>query len=251
MKSCLSVLFCLFLSAVWAQKVDMSMFSAMKMRQIGPAGMSGRITCIDVVESEPDIIYVGAASGGVWKSSNGGTTWLPIGDSMPTLNIGALAIQQSNPSVIWVGTGEGNPRNSQSSGYGLFRSLDAGKNWELMGLEDTRNIHRVIIHPSDPNTIWVGAQGPAWGDNTNRGVFKTIDGGKTWRQVLKGDASTGIGDLVIDPSNPNKLIAALWDFRREPWTFRSGGKGSGLYVSFDGGETWKRRTDADGDRKSV
>ncbi|OFZ08117.1 MAG: hypothetical protein A3D92_02090, partial [Bacteroidetes bacterium RIFCSPHIGHO2_02_FULL_44_7] len=222
------------------------MFSAMKMRQIGPAGMSGRITCIDVVESEPDIIYVGAASGGVWKSSNGGTTWLPIGDSMPTLNIGALAIQQSNPSVIWVGTGEGNPRNSQSSGYGLFRSLDAGKNWELMGLEDTRNIHRVIIHPSDPNTIWVGAQGPAWGDNTNRGVFKTIDGGKTWRQVLKGDASTGIGDLVIDPSNPNKLIAALWDFRREPWTFRSGGKGSGLYVSFDGGETWKRRTDADG-----
>jgi photosystem II stability/assembly factor-like uncharacterized protein len=231
---------------VYAQKVDMSVFENMDMRQIGPAGMSGRITCVDVVHEQPNTIYIGAASGGVWKSTSGGTTWEAMGDTMPTLNIGALAIQQSNPSVIWVGTGEGNPRNSQSSGYGLFRSLDAGRTWNLIGLEETRNIHRIIIHPDDPNTIWVGAQGPAWGDNPNRGVYKTTDGGKSWRLVLKGNESTGIGDLVIDPSNPNKLIANLWDFRREPWFFRSGGEGSGLYISFDGGENWEQRTDEDG-----
>ncbi len=232
--------------SLFAQQVDMSVFKNMKARQIGPAGMSGRITCIDVIQSQPNTIYAGAASGGVWKSVSGGTTWESIGDTMPTLNIGALAIQQSNPSVIWVGTGEGNPRNSQSSGYGLFRSLNAGKTWEMMGLEETRNIHRIIIHPNDPNTVWVGAQGPAWGDNPNRGVYKTTDGGKTWRHVLKGNESTGIGDLVIDPTNPNKLIANLWDFRREPWFFRSGGEGSGLHISFDGGETWEERTDEDG-----
>jgi photosystem II stability/assembly factor-like uncharacterized protein len=229
-----------------SQIVDMSVFESMNMRQIGPAGMSGRITCIDVVESQPNTIYIGAASGGVWKSTSGGTEWEPIGDTMATLNIGAIAIQQSNPAVIWVGTGEGNPRNSQSSGFGLYKSIDAGRTWQLMGLEQTRNIHRVIIHPNDPNTVWVGAQGPAWGDNPNRGVYKTTDGGKTWRLVLEGNASTGIGDLVIDPTNPNKLIANLWDFRRDPWFFRSGGKGSGLYISHDGGENWTKRTDEDG-----
>jgi photosystem II stability/assembly factor-like uncharacterized protein len=239
-------LFTLLASAGMAQQVDMSIFSEMKMRQIGPAGMSGRITCIDAVASSPEIMFVGAASGGVWKSVNGGTSWTPVGDSMPTLNIGALAIQQSNPSVIWVGTGEGNPRNSQSSGRGIYRSLDGGKTWENKGLNETRNIHRVLIHPHDPNTIWVGAQGPAWGDNSNRGVYKTTDGGKTWRQVLAGNESTGIGELVLDPNNPNKLLASLWDFRRNPWSFRSGGKGSGLFVSVDGGESWKQRTDADG-----
>lgn len=246
MKSFLLVLNLCFGLTSFAQKVDMSVFKNMKTRQIGPAGMSGRVTCIDVVHSQPNTIYAGAASGGVWKSTSGGTTWEAIGDTMPTMNIGALAIQQSNPSVIWVGTGEGNPRNSQSSGFGLFRSLDAGRTWDLIGLENTRNIHRIIIHPNDPNTVWVGAQGPAWGDNPNRGVYKTTDGGKTWRLVLKGNESTGIGDLVIDPSNPNKLIANLWDFRRDPWFFRSGGEGSGLHISFDGGESWVERTEDDG-----
>lgn len=230
----------------FSQHVDMSIFGEMKMRQVGPAGMSGRITCMDVVENSPEIMYVGAASGGVWKSENGGTSWTPMGDSMPTMNIGALCVQQSNPSVIWVGTGEGNPRNSQSSGRGIFKSLDGGKTWTGMGLKDTRNIHRVLIHPDNPDIVWVGAQGPAWGDNPNRGVYKTTDGGKTWRQVLAGNESTGIGDLVLDPNNPNKLLASLWDFRRDPWSFRSGGKGSGLFVSFDGGESWKQRTVVDG-----
>lgn len=243
-----SILFLSFLLSLssFSQKVDMSIFGEMKARSIGPAGMSGRVTCIDVIESDPSTIYVGTASGGVWKSNSGGATWEPIADTIGTLNIGSLAIQQSNPSVIWVGTGEGNPRNSQSSGFGLYRTLDGGKNWELMGLENTRNIHKVIVHPTDPNTVWVGAQGPAWGDNPNRGVYKTTDGGKTWKHVLKGDNGVGIADLVIDPNNPNKLIASMWEFRRNPWTFNSGGEGSGMFITHDGGETWVERTEKDG-----
>lgn len=242
----LFLLISLFAFSAFGQQVDMSIFEKMKARSVGPAGMSGRITCIDVVHNQPNIIYVGAASGGVWRSTSGGTKWQPITDTLATINIGALAIQQSNPSVIWVGTGEGNPRNSQSSGFGLYKTMDGGRSWELMGLENTRNIHRILIHPNDPNTVWVGAQGPAWGDNENRGVYKTTDGGKTWKHVLKGNASTGVADMVLDPSNPNKLITCMWDFRREPWTFRSGGDGSGLFISHDGGDTWEERTEADG-----
>ncbi|MFT4602822.1 MAG: photosystem II stability/assembly factor-like uncharacterized protein, partial [Arenicella sp.] len=243
----LIVLFSLLLSAFsFSQKVDMSIFGEMKARSIGPAGMSGRVTCIDVIESDPSTIYIGTASGGVWKSNSGGATWEPIADTIGTLNIGAIAIQQSNPSVIWVGTGEGNPRNSQSSGYGLYKTLDGGENWELIGLENTRNIHRVLIHPTDPNTIWVGAQGPAWGDNPNRGVYKTTDGGKSWKQVLKGADGVGIADLVLDPNNPNKLIASMWEFRRNPWTFNSGGEGSGMFITYDGGDSWEERTEKDG-----
>lgn len=234
----LLLLIALASSFCFAQKLDMTVFNQMKARQIGPAGMSGRVTCIDVVASQPDIIYIGTASGGVWKSTNGGASWESIADTLPTINIGAIAIQQSNPDVIWVGTGEGNPRNSQNSGYGVYRSLDAGRTWELMGLEQSRNIHRLIIHPDDPNTVWVGAQGPQWGDNSNRGVYKTTDGGENWKLVLEGDSDLGIGDLVIDPNNPNKLIAAMWQFRRNPWNFTSGGPKSGLFISVDGGENW-------------
>ena len=246
MKKILSLAAIFAASISFSQKVDMSIFGDMGPREIGPAGMSGRVTCIDVVESQPNTIYIGAASGGVWRSENGGTSWDPIADTLPTINIGALAIQQSNPDVIWVGTGEGNPRNSQNSGFGLYKTMDAGRSWECMGLEETRNIHRVIIHPDDPNTVWVGAQGPQWGDNPNRGVYKTTDGGKTWEHVLKGADGVGLADLVIDPSNPNKLIASMWEFRRQPWTFNSGGEGSGIFMSIDGGETWTRKTSKDG-----
>ncbi|MFM8744242.1 MAG: WD40/YVTN/BNR-like repeat-containing protein [Cytophagales bacterium] len=230
----------------FAQKIDMEKMKGMKPRAIGPAGMSGRITAIDVVNSNTDIMYAGSASGGVWKTTSGGIHWEPIFDKENVLSIGAIAIQQDNPSVIWVGTGEGNPRNSLNSGSGVYRSLDGGKNWKLMGLEKTRNIYRIIIDPKNTNTIYVGAIGSPWGEHPERGVFKTTDGGNSWEKVLYVNEKTGCADLVIDPTNPNKLIAAMWEHRRWPWTFKSGGPGSGLYITFDGGKTWTKRTDKDG-----
>lgn len=229
-----------------AQLLDMDQLKEMKARSIGPAGMSGRVTAIDAVVSNPNIIYIGTASGGVWKTTSGGTTWEPIFDDQKVLNIGAIAITQSNPDVVWVGTGEGNPRNSLNLGAGIYRSLDAGKSWELMGMENTRNIHRIIIDPRNENMIYVGAIGNPWAEHPERGVFKTTDGGKTWEKILYVDQKTGAADLVIDPSNPNKLIAAMWQHRRKPWFFESGGPGSGLYVTIDGGNTWTKRTADDG-----
>ncbi|MEL7531612.1 MAG: hypothetical protein AAFN10_09905, partial [Bacteroidota bacterium] len=229
-----------------AQDLDTDLLENWKARSIGPAGMSGRVTTIDVLRDNPAVIYIGTASGGLWKSESGGIKWKPLFDEEIVASIGALAIAPSNPDIIWVGTGEGNPRNSQSSGFGVYRSLDGGESWEAMGLENTRNVHRVIIHPDNPDIVWIGAQGSAWGDHPERGVYKTTDGGKTWRKVLYMNERTGIADLVQDPQNPNKLIAAMWEFRRWPWSFKSGGEGSGLYVSHDGGESWTKRTDADG-----
>lgn len=242
-----SFLFCLFgIAVTYGQALNTEKLQGMKARAIGPAGMSGRITTIDVVNSKPDIIYLGSASGGLWKSTNGGISFAPIFDDQPVSAIGSVAVCQQNPDLIWVGTGEGNPRNSQNSGNGVYKSLDGGKTWQHMGLENTRNIHRVIIHPRNPDIVYVGVQGSAWGDHEERGFYKTTDGGKTWRKTLYTNKSSGIADLVTDPRNPEKLIAALWEFRRTPWFFKSGGAGSGLYVSLDGGETWKKRTPEDG-----
>jgi len=232
--------------AAVAQKLDMELLKGMKPRSIGPAAMSGRITAIDAVDSNPDIIYAGAASGGVWKTTSGGVSWEPIFDKETTQGIGAIAIQQDNHSVVWVGTGEGNPRNSLNGGDGLYKSLDAGKTWKKIGLEKTRHIHRIIIDPKNPNTVYVGAIGSPWGDHPERGVYKTTDGGATWERVLFVNERTGCADLVMDPSNPNKLIAAMWEHRRQPWTFKSGGPGSGLHITYDGGKTWKKITDKDG-----
>ena len=239
-------LFIVISSTVFAQQIDIKKLKGMKPRAIGPAGMSGRITAIDVVNSNPDIIYAGAASGGVWKSESGGIDWKPIFDEQPLQGIGAIAIQQNNPDVVWVGTGEGNPRNSLNGGYGIYKSLDGGKTWKSMGLEKSRNIHRIIIDRDDPNTVYVGAIGSPWGEHPERGIYKTIDGGKTWNKVLFVNNKTGAADLVVDPTNPNKLIAAMWEHRRKPWTFNSGGAGSGLYVTYDAGENWKKLTDKDG-----
>ena len=228
------------------QNFKMDLVQDLKPRNIGPGGMSGRVTAIDVVQQDPDIMYVGTASGGLWKSTSGGITWEPIFDKELTASIGAVAIQQSNPSVIWVGTGEGNPRNSLNGGYGVYRSLDGGKNWQAMGLTKTRHIHRIIIDPMNPNIVYVGAIGSPWGEHPERGVFKTTDGGENWEKILFVNNKTGIGDLIMDPTNPNKLIAAMWEHKRDPWFFKSGGSGSGLHITHDGGKNWKKVSEEDG-----
>ncbi len=243
----LSVLFALFIGVpAIAQKLDTEKIKEMKARSIGPAKMSGRVTAVEAVASNPSIMYIGTASGGVWKSTSGGTSWEPIFDEEELINIGALAITQSNPDVIWVGTGEGNPRNSMNLGGGIYKSLDAGKTWKLMGLEKSRNIHRIIVDPRDENTVYAGVHGNPWGEHRERGVYKTTNGGETWKKILYVDEKTGVADLVMDPSNPNKLIVAMWEHRRWPWFFESGGAGSGMYVTLDGGENWTERTDKDG-----
>lgn len=231
---------------LFAQKLDTKLLAGMKARNIGPGGMSGRVTAIDVNLSSPNIIYAGTASGGLWKSEGGGVNWKPIFDKEKVASIGAIAINQKNPDEIWVGTGEGNPRNSMSSGAGVYHSLDGGKTWKLMGLEKTRNIHRIIIHRDNPNVIYVGALGSAWGDSKDRGVYRSKDRGKTWEQILYVNERTGAADFDVDPSNPDKLFVNMWEHRRWPWFFKSGGKGSGLHVTLDGGNTWKKLDDKNG-----
>lgn len=236
-------------TSLWAgaQPLNISKdMPTLKARSIGPAGMSGRVTTIDAVHSNPDIIYIGAASGGVWKTTSGGASWSPIFDEQPTQNIGAIAIQQSNPSVVWVGTGEGNPRNSINLGGGIYKSLDGGQSWQLMGLEKTVCIHRIIVHPTNPEVVYVGAIGNPYAAHPERGVFKTTDGGKSWKKILYTNDSTGVGDMVIDPTNPNKLLVNMWQHYRTPWGFHSGGSGGGMYLTWDGGDTWKKLGSAEG-----
>jgi photosystem II stability/assembly factor-like uncharacterized protein len=224
-----------------AQTVDLfKQFKTMKPRAIGPSGMSGRITTIDALHSDPNTIYLGAASGGVWKTENAGNNWTPVFDEQPLQNIGSIAICQSNPSIVWVGTGEGNPRNSVSIGEGIYKSIDAGKTWKCMGLEKTRNIHRVIIDPTNPNVVYAGAIGNPYGIHSERGVFKTTDAGETWSKVLYTNDTSGVGDMIMDPKNPNKIFVAMWQHSRTPWSLNSGGKGSGLYVTYDAGKNWKK-----------
>src|SRR5579864_100185 len=225
---------------------DPDLLAGLRARSIGPAAMSGRVTVIEGVAADPRTLYVGAASGGVWKSVNAGLTWEPIFDDQPVASIGAIAVFQKSPEVVWVGTGEGNVRNSAAGGNGVYRSLDGGKTWTHLGLEATERIARIVLHPTDPDVAWVAALGREWGENPERGVYQTEDGGKTWKKLLYVDARTGAADLAIDPSNPRKLLAAMWQYRRWPWSFESGGPGSGLYASYDGGRTWKRRTEDDG-----
>ena len=246
MKKIILLLLLSFPAFLAAQKLNTDLVKNMEPRNIGPAGMSGRITAIDAVTSNPDIIYAGSASGGLWKSTSGGIDWKPVFEDQPTASIGAVAIQQSNPSVVWVGTGEGNPRNSLNGGFGIYKSLDGGRTWKNMGLEKTRHIYRVIIDPTDPNTVYAAAIGSPWGEHPERGVFRTKDGGKTWEKVLFTNNRSGAAELVMDPSNPNKLIAAMWEHKREPWFFKSGGPGSGLYITYDGGDNWKEITSKNG-----
>lgn len=209
-------------------------------RSIGPASMGGRIDDIEAVESNPYIIYVGFATGGLWKSVNNGTTWEPIFDTYPTASIGDVAICQSNPNIIWVGTGEANNRQSSSFGDGIYKSTDGGKTFTNVGLKDTQSIARVVIDPKNPDTVYVAALGHLFGANKERGIFKTTDGGKTWANVKFIDEDTGFTDLMIDPVDPKTLYAASYQRRRTPWGFNGGGNGSGLWKTTDAGKTWAK-----------
>ena len=243
---CTALLLAVAAFAAPAAEIDPDLLAGMKARAIGPAGMSGRIADIDAVESDPATVFVGAATGGVWKSVNGGLTFAPVFDDQPVAAIGDVAIFQANPAIVWVGTGESNVRNSASVGNGVYRSLDGGRTWKHLGLDGSERIARIVLHPTDPDTAWVAALGREWGENPERGVFKTGDGGATWKKVLYVDERTGAADLVADPVNPNTLFAAMWQYRRWPYFFRSGGPGSGLFVSRDGGATWKKLQQEDG-----
>lgn len=236
----LLLVLCLTFPFVSMGKMDPELFSKIKPRSIGPANMSGRIGDIDVVIDNPRVIYVGTATGGVWKSENSGIDWKPIFDCQPASSIGAVRIYQKNPNILWVGTGEANPRNSSGVGRGIFKSIDAGQTWTHLGLEKAEKISRIALDPYDADVAYVAALGTTWGENPERGVFKTTDGGKTWEKVLYVDQKTGTADLAMAPDNPNKLIAAMWEHRRWPWFFKSGGPGSGLYITTDGGKNWEK-----------
>ncbi len=224
-------------SAIVAQSGS-SLFGALRARHIGPATTSGRITWIDAVHTKPEIIWVGTASGGVWKSVSGGAEFRPVFDEH-TQSIGALAIDQNNPDIVWVGTGEANVRNSVSVGDGVYKTTDGGQTWKHLGLKNTERISDIILHPTNSSIAYVAALGHLWNANEERGVYKTTDGGQTWTRILYLDENTGAADLAIDPQNPDVLYAAMWGFRRWPWFFDSGfGGKSGLYKTTDGGQTW-------------
>jgi photosystem II stability/assembly factor-like uncharacterized protein len=240
--------------AAHAQTADLATtLSHLQYREIGPALMGGRIADLAVVESRPQTFYVGAATGGVWKTENHGTTWTPLFDDQPTASIGDVTVHQANPNLVWVGTGE--PQNRQSSpwGNGVYKSTDAGNTWIHMGLEATKHIGRIVIHPRDPDIVYVAAVGDLWRPNPERGVYKTTDGGDTWELVLFIDENTGAIDLAMDPSDPGTLFAAMYQRRRTGWGFNGGGPGSGLYRTLDGGESWTELTEGlpDGDKGRI
>jgi len=202
--------------------------------------MGGRIDDFAVVESNPDIIYVGSASGGVFKTTNGGTTWTALFDDQPSSSIGDITLAPSDPSIVWVGTGEANNRQSSSWGNGVYKSTDGGATWQHMGLDGTMHIGRIAISPADPNTVYVAALGSLWGPSKDRGVYKTTDGGKTWNKVLFVNDDTGVSDIAMDPQSPGTLIAAAYQRRRTVYGYDGSGPGSGLYKTTDGGATWKK-----------
>ena len=248
----LSALFLTITSAA-AQTTLETAVSHLQYREIGPALMGGRIADLAVVESKPQVFYIATGTGGVWKTENHGTSWIPLFDDQPTSSIGDVTLDQSNPNLVWVGTGE--PQNRQSSGWGngVYKSTDAGNTWRHMGLDATRNIGRILIHPRNPDIVYVAAVGDLWGPNEERGVFRTQDGGETWENVLQIDEHTGAIDLAMDPGDPNTIFAAMYQRQRTGWGFNGGGPGSGLYRTFDGGANWTELTEGlpDGDKGRI
>ena len=227
-----------------AAKTDTSdVMHNIKFRNIGPAAAGGRVSAVAGIPGQPNIYYVGAAGGGVFKTVDGGISWKQVFSHEATSSIGAIALAPSNPNFVWVGTGEANLRNDIITGKGVYFSPDAGKSWQFMGLKDVGQISHIVVNPSDPNNVFVAAIGHAWAPNTDRGVFRTTDGGKTWDRVLFINDTTGASSLVMDPGNPKVLFAGMWQVLRHPWALADGGDGSGIYRSTDGGTTWKKLTD--------
>jgi photosystem II stability/assembly factor-like uncharacterized protein len=219
----------LLATGLMAQPTHEAALKNLKFREIGPAIMGGRVDDFAVVESDARIIYVGSAAGGVFKTVNAGASWDPIFDDQPNSTIGDIALAPSDPSIVWVGTGEPNNRQSSSWGNGIYKSMDAGKTWTHMGLKDTHHIGRVIVHPTNPNIVYVAALGHLWGPNKERGVFKTTDGGATWTQSLYITDDTGVSDIAIDSQSPNTLYAAAYERRRTAFGYNGGGPDGGIY----------------------
>ena len=229
----------LILNHTQAQKLSQETLKGLQLRNIGPATMSGRIVDLAVVEKDPYIFYAASATGGVWKTTNNGVTFTPVFENEGTHSVGDIAVNQNYPNHLWVGTGERANRQSSSWGDGVYKSMDAGKTWQHMGLKDSHHIGRIVLHPTDTNTVYVAAIGHLWGPNEERGLYKTTDGGESWERLIYVDENTGVTDIAMDPTNPDILYAATYQRRRRPYGFHGGGPGSGLHKSTDGGKTWK------------
>mgnify|MGYP005992779855 CR=1 FL=1 len=246
LKAALAVSFVLSSSEMHAAKSDddksnfkSSTFNSMKLRNIGPAYMSGRIADIEVDQNNPSTWYTAVGSGGIWKTVNSGNTWTPIFDKQSVFSTGDVTIDPSNSNIIWVGTGENNGGRHISFGDGIYKSLDGGKTWNNMGLKKSERISDIIIHPNNSDIVWASVQGPLWTSGGERGLYKTIDGGDTWKQVLTpADEWTGVTSLLIDPRNPDKLYAATWSRQRKIGVYVGTGEAAGIHTSNDGGETW-------------
>ncbi|MCB0686525.1 MAG: glycosyl hydrolase, partial [Saprospiraceae bacterium] len=231
------LLFILNLSST-AQTLDSGYIDQLKFRHIGPVG--NRLISVAGIPGDVLTYYVGAAAGGIWKTVDGGLTWKPLFDKQPVHSIGALAVAASDPEIIYAGTGEAFIRSNISIGNGVWKSTDGGDHWSHIGLENTGRISRVVVDPNNPDIVYVAALGHAYTPQKERGIFKSMDGGKTWNHVLKVDENTGASDLVMDPYNPRILFAGMWQLEIRPWTRTSGGPGSGIYRSLDAGETWEK-----------
>jgi photosystem II stability/assembly factor-like uncharacterized protein len=217
-------------------------YNRLAFREIGPAVAGGRLTAVAGVADDPRLYYLGSAGGGVWKTSNGGATWISVFDKQDVSSIGAVAIDPKKHTIVWVGTGETNPRNDVSWGNGVYKTSDGGNTWSSAGLAGTHAIASIVIDPRDSNVVVVGALGDVFADSPERGVFRTTDGGQTWTKTLYVGPQSGVSELAADPKDPDVLYAGIWQFQRRPWTFRSGGEGDGIWKSTDGGKTWNRLT---------
>lgn len=241
-----ALILALLLTSAISGQIDSKSFASitsnLSWRSIGPANMGGRVADVEGVAGDPNLVYVATGSGGLFKTTDGGVTWTALFERQSTISIGDIALEPGNPDVIWVGTGESNVRNSVSFGDGVYKSTDGGKTWKHMGLKDTNTISKIIVHPKNPDIVYVSAIGHAFGTNDDRGVFMTTDGGKNWTKTLFIDNEHGASDLDLDPNNPNVLVAGMWRFKRQPWTFTSGGDKGGVFRSTDGGRSWNKIT---------